>query len=105
MEAVQGCIRWGGGGAVWQNVGERRYPEKQKPRMVDGRGGEGSRVEAGSMEDDRRHSRQRGATIHRLKAPVWPEEEGSQESGGQSTEEYGGRTVGTESLTKMVAKR
>ena len=27
------------------------------------------------------------------KAPVWPEEEGSQESGGQSTEEYGGRTV------------
>ena len=55
MEAVQGCIRWGGGVAVWQNVGERRYTEKQKPRMVDGRGGEGSGGEAGSMEDDRRH--------------------------------------------------
>ncbi len=53
----------------------RAYTEKQKPRMVDGRGGEGSGGEAGSMEDDRRHQRQRGATIHRLKAPVWPEEE------------------------------
>ena len=31
MEAVQGCNRWGGGGAVWQNVGERRYTEKHKP--------------------------------------------------------------------------
>ena len=28
--------------AVWQNVGERRYTEMQKPMMVDGRGGEGS---------------------------------------------------------------
>ena len=28
--------------------------EKQKPRMVDGRGGEGSGVEARSMEVDRR---------------------------------------------------
>ena len=27
---------------MWQNVGERRYTEKQKPRMVGGRGGEGS---------------------------------------------------------------
>ena len=42
MEAVQGCIPWDGGGAVWQNVGERRYTEMQKPMMVDGRGGEGS---------------------------------------------------------------
>ena len=33
----------------------RRYSEKQKPRMVDGRGGEGSGGEAGSMEDDRMH--------------------------------------------------
>ena len=48
-QSVQGCIRWGGGGAVWQNVGERRYIEKQKPRMVDRRGGEGSGGEAGSM--------------------------------------------------------
>ena len=36
---------------------------------------------------------QRGATIQQLKAPVWPEKEGSHEGGGQSTEEYGGRTV------------
>ena len=51
-DAFVGC----GGGAVWQNVGERRYTEKQKPRMVDERGGEGSGGgEAGSMEDDRRH--------------------------------------------------
>ena len=42
MEAVQVCICWGGGGVVWQNLGERRYTEKQKPMMVDGRGGEGS---------------------------------------------------------------
>ena len=55
MEAVQGCICWGGGGSVWQNVGERRYTEKQKPGMVDGRGGEGSGGEAGSMEDDIMH--------------------------------------------------
>ena len=54
MEAITECIRWGCRGAVWQNVGERRYTEKQKPRMVDGRGGEGSGGEAGSMEDDRR---------------------------------------------------
>ena len=33
------------------------------------------------------------ATTQQLKAPVWPEEEGSQESGGQRTEKYGGRTV------------
>ena len=55
MEAVQGRIRWGGGGAVWQNVGERRYTEKQKPRMGDGRGGEGSGGDAGSMADDIMH--------------------------------------------------
>ena len=36
--------------------GERRYTEKQKPRMVDGRGGEDSGGgEAGSMEDDIMH--------------------------------------------------
>ena len=93
MKAVQGCICWGGGGAVWQNVGERRYSEKQKPRMVKGRGVEVSGGEARHMEDDRRLQRQRGATTHRLKAIVWPEEEGSQEGGGHSTEEYRGRTV------------
>ena len=37
--------------------------------------------------------RQRGATTHRLRTPVWPEEEGSRESSGQSTEKYGGSTV------------
>ena len=93
MEAVQGCIPWDGGGAVWQNVGERRYTEMQKPMMVGGRGSEGSGGEAGSMDEDRRHYRQRGATTHRLKAPVWLEEKGRQEGCGQSTEEYGGRTV------------
>ena len=31
---------------------ERKYTEKQKPRMMDGRGGEGSDGDAGSMEDD-----------------------------------------------------
>ena len=36
---------------MWQNVGERRYTEKQKPRMVDGRGGEGSGGEAWKMID------------------------------------------------------
>ena len=73
--------------------GERRYTEMQKPMMVDGRGGEGSGGEAGSMDDDRRHYRQRGVTTHRFKAPVWLEEEGIQGGCGQSTEEYGGRTV------------
>ena len=73
--------------------GERRYTEKQKPMMEDGRGGESRGGEAGSMEDDSVHERQREATAHRLKAHVWPEEEGSQEGGGQSTEEYGGITV------------
>ena len=48
---------------------------------------------------------QRGATTHRPKAPVWPEEEGSQESGGQSTDEGVWRKNCTESLKKMVAKR
>ena len=48
--------------------------------------------EAGSMEDDRRHYRPMGATTHRLKEK-WPEEEGSQEGGVQSTEEHVGRTV------------
>ena len=38
---------------MWQNVGERMYTEKQKPRMVDGIGGEGSGGEAGSMKYDR----------------------------------------------------
>ena len=39
--------------SLCQNVRERMYSEKQKPRMVDGRGGEGSGGEARSMEDDR----------------------------------------------------
>ena len=54
MEAVPGCIRWGGGGAVWQNVGESRYTEKQNPRMVEVTGGEGRGGEAGNMEYNRR---------------------------------------------------
>ena len=55
MEAVQGCIWWGGGGVVWQNLGKRKYTEKQKQMMVDGRGGEGSGGEAESMGYDRMH--------------------------------------------------
>ena len=39
------CGRTSGGGG--------RYTKKQKPRMVDGRGGESSGGEAGNMEDDR----------------------------------------------------
>ena len=35
--------------------GERRYTEKQKRRMVDGRGVDGSGGEAGSMDDDGMH--------------------------------------------------
>ena len=38
-----------------RTLDERKYTEKQKPRMVDGRGGEGSGGEAESMEDERRH--------------------------------------------------
>ena len=49
--------------------------------------------EAGSVDADIRHWKQRGATTHRFKASARPEEEGSQEGGGQGTEEYGGRTV------------
>ena len=78
---------------MWQNIGEKRYTEKQKPRMVDGRGGEGSgeKREAWKMIEGIRDKG--GATTHWLKAPVWLEEKGSQEGGGQSMEEYGGRTV------------
>ena len=32
VEAVQGCIRLGGGGAVWQNVEERRYTSTPRSR-------------------------------------------------------------------------
>ena len=52
MEAVHECINLGGGGAVWYNIGEKTYTEKQTPRMVDGRDGDGSGGEAGSTEDD-----------------------------------------------------
>ena len=68
--------------------GERRYTEKQKSRTVDGKGGEGSGGEAGGMEDVIMNYRQRGATTHRIKAPLWPEEEGSQEVNWWT--EYGG---------------
>ena len=81
---------------MWQNIGVRRYSEKQKPRMLVGRCGEGSGGGGGKREAWNMIAsfRDRGlATTHRLKAPVWPEEEGSQEGGGQSTKEYGGRNV------------
>ena len=62
-------------------------------------------VGGGSMEDDRMHQRQIGTTTHQLNAPVWPEEQGSQEGGGHSTDRGVWRKACTESLTKMVAKR
>ena len=88
MEAVQGCIRW-----WWRRrcVVARRGKEVEKPWMVDGRGGEGSGGEAESMEDERRLWRQRRATTDRLKAHVWPKEEGNHEGGGQITDGYRGR--------------
>ena len=55
MEAVQGCIRWVAEELCGRTSGERRYTEMQKPMMVDGRGGERSGGEAGSMEYDSRH--------------------------------------------------
>ena len=84
--------------------GKRGYTEKQKPRMVDGRGGEGSGGEARSMEDDIMHYRQMGASTHKLNAPEWPEKR--RQSGWRWTE-HGGvwRKYCTESLTKMVTKR
>ena len=93
LDAEKGTVRVNGGSTLL-------YKE---PNMVDGRDGEGSVGEAGSMEDDRRHYRQRGATSHQRRAPVWSEEEDSQESGGQ----HGGvwRKNCTESLTNMVSKR
>ena len=43
---------WWRRSCVTERRGERRYTDKQKPMTVDGRGGEGSGGEAGSMEDD-----------------------------------------------------
>ena len=64
--------------------------------MVDGRGGEGS---GGGGEKRKAWEMIEGFTdrgqqpTHRLKAPVLSENEGSQEGGGQSTDEHEGRTV------------
>ena len=55
MEAVQGFICWVAEEPCDRTPGEMRYTEKQKPRMVDRRGGKGSGGEAGSMEDDKMH--------------------------------------------------
>ena len=59
---VEGELRQYTDAFVWvaeelcgRTSGKSRYTEKQKPRMVDGRGGEDSRGEAGSMEADSRH--------------------------------------------------
>ena len=65
---------------------------EQKPRMVDGRGGEGSGEKGKAPDMIECIKKQRGPTNHQLKSPVWPEE-GSQEGGGHSTEEYGRRNV------------
>ena len=78
---------------VEERRGKEVYAEKQKPRMVDGRGGEGSGEKGKASDMIECIKKQRGPTNHQLKSPVWPEEEGSQEGGGHSTEEYGRRTV------------
>ena len=61
--------------------GERRYTVKTRNH--------GWCTEEVDKADDIRHYRQKGATTHRLKAPVWPEEEEvSQEGGRQIREDY-----------------
>ena len=69
MEAVLGCIRWGGGGAVWQNVGGKGGTPRSRNQ------------EWWTEEVAKAVGEKRGATTHQLKAPVWPDEEGSHESG------------------------
>ena len=81
MEAVQGCIRCGGGGAVWQNVGERRYTQKQKPRM--------GTEEVGKAVVEKREA---WKMIEGF-SDRGEQEEGRQDGGGLSREQYGGRTV------------
>ena len=65
-------------------VGEKREAWK----MI-----EGMRERERESERERERERERGATANRLKAPVWPDEDGSQEGSEQSTEGYGERTV------------
>ena len=60
--------------------------------MVDGRGGEGSGGEVGSMEDYRRHWRQRGQPHTGLRCMDGQKKKAAR-GGGQSTDGYGGRTV------------
>ena len=71
--------------------------------MVDGRGGEGcgEKREAWKILED---IRDRGEQPHRLNVHVWPEEEGSQECGGWSTEEEMCRTLDECGGTKMIFK-
>ncbi len=81
MEAAQGCIGWGGGGAVWWNVGKVGTPRSRNQgwwtEEVAKAVGEKRKAWRMMIEG----MRDRGGTTHRLKAPVWPEEEGSQKGG------------------------
>ena len=88
---------------MWQNVGERRYTEKQKPRMVDGIGGEGSGEEAGYMYDDelgiRDREEQPPTSLRHLYGQTKKADRGRwTEHGGVCSKNC------TESLTKTVAK-
>ena len=44
-----------GGKGIGSSGNDEETEDGSKPKMVDGRGGEGSGGEAASMEDDRRH--------------------------------------------------
>ena len=81
------CGRTSGKGGTPRSINQGWWTEEVAKAV-------GEKREAWKMiEAFRRHYIQRGATTHRLKAPVWPEEKVSQKGGGQSTDEYGGRTV------------
>ena len=92
MEPVQGCIRWvaeelcgrtSGKGGTPRTRNQGRWTEEVAKAVGETR--EAWKTIEGIETE--------GATTHRLREPVWPEEEGSQDGGGQSTEECGGRTV------------
>ena len=92
MEAVYGCISWGGVGAVWLNIGKRRYTEKQKQILVDGIAkAVGMKRESWKMIEVIRDRGEQPPTG--LTHPVRSEEEANQEGSGQSTEECRGITV------------
>ena len=95
MEAVQLCIRWGGEGAMWQNVGEWRYTEKRKQGWWTEEVAEamGEKREAWKMIECIKDRGEQPPTSlkhlygHKKKAARRAVDRA------RSTEEYGGRTV------------